>query len=135
MSKKASGGLITRVIVTVVAVVAVAVISYITLVPFMTHPPHAPALLDKTVMLTDDSYEQKYNLTLRKSEKLYIQVTGFGQPLDFKITGESPYETFMDRIDIAYFEGQWIAPEDGTYYFWVSASVGNVKARITVTKI
>lgn len=135
MPSKASGGLITRVIVAVVAVVAVAVISYIMLIPFMTHPPHAPTLLDKTVMLTDDSYEQEYNLTLRKGEKLYIEVSGFGQPLDFRITGESRYETFIDRIDISYFEGQWIAPKDGTYFFCVSASAGNVKVRITVSKI
>jgi len=135
MPSKLSRGLIARVIFTIVIVAVVGVISFVLLTPFLAHPPRAPILLDKTVMLTDDSYEQRYSLTFRKGEKLHIQVSGFGQPLDFKITDESFDESFVEETDISFFDGPWTVPKDGTYLFHVSAVIGDVKVRIIVSRI
>ena len=135
MSRKASRGLIARVVFTIVIIAVVGVISFIALSPLLSHPPRAPVLFDKTVMLTDDFYEQKYGLALRKGDKLRIQVSGFGQPLDFKITGESLDELFVQETDISFFDEPWTVPKDGTYLFHISAVIGDVKARIIVSRI
>jgi hypothetical protein len=135
MSTRVPKALVVRIIVTAVIIVAVAMISFTMLSPLLTNPPRKPVLLDKMTTLTDDSYEQNYNLTLKEGDEIYIQVSGFGQPLDFRITGENPVETYLDEADITFFNGPWTVPRDGTYFFYVGARAGDVKVHITVSKL
>ena len=134
MPRKASRGPIVMVIFTIVIVAVVGAISFVALSPLLSNPPRVPILLDKTVMLTGDSYEQEFGLTLRKGDKLHVQVSGFGQPLDFEITNENRDELFVREPDISSFNRSWTAPKDGTYLFRISAVADNVKVRLTITK-
>ena len=135
MATKMPKALVARIAITAVIIVAVSVVSYIMLSPLLTNPPQKPILLDEMTMLTDGNYERNYNLTLKKGDEIYIQVSGFGQPLDFRITAENRFETLLEETDITFFDGPWAVPRDGTYFFYVGAQVGDVKVRITVSKL
>ena len=135
MATKMPKALVARIVITAAIIVAVAVISYVMLSPLLTNPPRKPILLDEMTMLTEDNYERNYNLTLKKGDEIYIQVSGFGQPLDFRITAENRFETLFEETDITYFDGPWAVPRDATYFFYVGAQVGDVKVRITVSKL
>jgi hypothetical protein len=135
MATKMPKALVARIVITAAIIVAVAVISYVMLSPLLTNPPRKPILLDEMTMLTEDNYERNYNLTLKKGDEIYIQVSGFGQPLDFRITAENRFETLLEETDITSFGGPWAVPRDGTYFFYVGAQIGDVKVRITVSRL
>lgn len=135
MATKMPKALVARIVITAAIIVAVAVISYVMLSPLLTNPPRKPILLDEMTMLTEDNYERNYNLTLKKGDEIYIQVSGFGQPLDFRITAENRFEILLEETDITSFGGPWAVPRDGTYFFYVGAQVGDVKVRITVSRL
>ena len=114
--------------------VSIAIIAWLTvsmLVPYMTNSPPPPTLLNKTVVLTDENYEVGYPLTLRKGERLHVEVSGNGQPVDFRIT-DNQSSTLIEKREDTFYSLPWTVPADGTYTFYVSTPTGNVRAAVIV---
>ena len=119
-----------------IVVVSIAIIAGLTgtmLVPRITNPSTTWSLLDKTVILTDNNYEVGYPLNLTKNERVNVQISGEGQPVDFRIT-DNQTSTLLEKVGDTFYDFQWQAPADGPYTFYVSAYAGDVTATVIVTK-
>ena len=125
--------MIARFAVVLVSVAAVAFVTGIMLVPQIINPPHLLILLNKTVILTDQSYEVGYQLNLTRNERIDIRVSGDGQPIDFRIMDK--YSTIIEKTNDTFYEVTWNVPSDGTYTLYMSAYAGDVKASIIVNRI
>lgn len=116
--------------------VSIAIIAWLTvsmLVPHITNPPAPPTLLNKTVILTDENFVVGYPLTLAKGERIDVEVSGNGLPIDFRIT-DNRSSTLMEETGATFYDLPWEVPADGTYMFYVSAPTGDVKATLIVAK-
>jgi len=137
MMKNALGSLmeiIAKVVFPTVAVAIIMLVSMIVLIPQMTHPVPVPVLLDETVTLTDDFYEREFHLQFADGDKISVRLCSYGQPIDFKII--DPNETIIDEGEIIneIYERHFIVTMDGSYTFYVGASTGNPKVRISIVK-
>ena len=103
------------------------------LVPRITNPPPPSSLLSKTTILNDDNYEVGYPLNLTKDERIDVQISGDGQPVDFRIT-DNQSSTLIEEVGDTFYDIPWQAPADGTYTFYVSAYAGDVTATVIVIK-
>ena len=115
--------------------VSIAIIAWLTvsmLVPHMTNSPPPLTLLNKTVVFTEENYEVGYPLTLRKGERLQVEVSGNGQPVDFRIT-DNQSSTLLEKTEDTFYSLSWSVPADGRYTFYVSTPTGNVRAALIVT--
>ena len=116
--------------------VSIAIIAGVTatmLVPRITNPPSPPALLDKTIILTDQNYDVGYPLTLSKGESIDVKASGNDQPIDLTIT-DNQSSTLIEELGNTFYDVSWTVPVDGTYIFYMSAPVGEVTATLIVLK-
>lgn len=126
--------IIAKLIFSTILVVMVTIVSIIVFVPQITNPTPSPVLLDDTVVLSESLYEKEYYLQFTKGDKLLVKFYSYGQPVDYKII--DPNGTIIDEGEIVndIYERQLIVTMDGTYTFYVGASTGTPKVRITIVK-
>lgn len=125
--------MIAKIATIFIPIVIIAWITASMLVPQVTNPRLRPTLLAKTVTLTDENYEVGYPLTLRKSERIDVEASGDGQPIDFRIT-DNQSSTLIEERGKTFYDLPWTAPAEGNFTFYVSASVGDITATLIVTE-
>jgi len=125
--------LIAKIATIVVSIAIIAGVTVTMLVPRITNPPPPSSLLSKTTILNDDNYEVGYPLNLTKDERIDVQISGDGQPVDFRIT-DNQSSTLIEEVGDTFYDIPWQAPADGTYTFYVSAYAGDVTATVIVIK-
>ena len=125
--------MIAKIATIVISIAIIAGLTITMLVPRITNPPPPSSLLSKTTILNDDNYEVGYPLNLTKDERIDVQISGDGQPVDFRIT-DNQSSTLIEEVGDTFYDIPWQAPADGTYTFYVSAYAGDVTATVIVTK-
>jgi len=125
--------LIAKIATIVISIAIIAGLTITMLVPRITNPPPPSSLLSKTTILNDDNYEVGYPLNLTKDERIDVQISGDGQPVDFRIT-DNQSSTLIEEVGDTFYDIPWQAPADGTYTFYVSAYAGDVTATVIVIK-
>ena len=125
--------MIAKITTIVVSIAIIAGLTVTMLLPRLTNPPPPSSLLNKTTILNDDNYEVGYPLSLTKDERIEVQISGDGQPVDFRIT-DNQSSTLIEKVGDTFYDVPWQAPADGTYTFYVSAYAGDVTATVIVIK-
>jgi hypothetical protein len=116
--------------------VSIAIIAWVTasmLVPRIINPSPSSILLNKTVTLTYENYEVGYPVALRKGERIDVKASGNGRPIDFRIT-DNDSSTLAQKGGDTFYDLPLTIPADGIYTFYVSATAGDVRATVIVTK-
>jgi hypothetical protein len=116
-------------IVAVVVVVAVGIFLFTK--SFFT----SPVLLDETVTLTSYSYERWFYLSLKQGDRLSIQVSVTGEPIDFQVGREQPTEILIDKEDVLSVNEQLVIPSGGNYFFYVGTMGDHATVHLKVTRI
>jgi len=126
--------IISKIVFPTVVVAIITVASIILLVPQLMYPTSIPVLLDETVVLTESLYEKEYHLQFAKGDMVSVKLFSSGQPVDFRIT--DPNGTIIDEGEIIsdIYERQLIVTMDGSYAFYIGASTGTPRVRITITR-
>jgi hypothetical protein len=126
--------LIAKIAIIFFSIAIIAVVTATMLVPLMISPPPSPILMNKTVTLTDDSFDVGYPLTLARGERIEVKASGNGQPIDFRITDNQSSAPLVEEEGNTFYDLPWTVPAYDTYIFHVSARAGNVTATMIVVK-
>jgi hypothetical protein len=118
-----------------ILIIAVVVVVTVGLLLFTKSFFTSPVLLDQTVTLTSYSYEREFYLSLKQGDRLSIQVSVTGEPVDFQVAREQPFETLIDKTDVLSVNEQLVIPSDGNYIFYVGTMGDYAIVHLTVTKI
>lgn len=130
--------MISRKYLVVVAVVIVAVVG--TMAFFLVASPSSlfgkNALLDQTVTLTSTGYERWFYLNLTQGDRLYVQISVTGVPIDFIIYNQAA-QMCWNATGTLSVQQHWTVPSSGTYAFYVvlGGALGDyATVHLTVTK-
>jgi hypothetical protein len=118
-----------------ILIIAVVVVVTVGLLLFTKSFFTSPVLLDQTVTLTSYSYEREFYLSLKQGDRLSIQVSVTGEPVDFQVAREQPFETLIDKTDVLSVNEQLVIPSDCNYIFYVGTMGDYAIVHLTVTKI
>jgi hypothetical protein len=123
------------ILIPVIAIVAIVPIVFLLVSGSIFNQAQNNILLNQTVTLTSTSYEKKYYLSLKQGDKVQIQVSVTGEPIDFQVAKDEPFELLVDNTDILSFNQQLTIPSDGTYVFYVGTMGDHATVHLTVTKV
>jgi len=123
-----------RVLIPVIALAVIVPIIFLLLSGAIFNLAQNNILLKETVTLSSLSYEREYYLSLKQGDRISIQVSVTGEPIDFQVAREQPFELIVDETDILSFSQQLTIPSDGTYVFYVGTMGDHAVVHLTVTK-
>jgi hypothetical protein len=118
-----------------IPIIAVVVLVPVVLLLFTQSFFTSPVLLNQTVTLTSYSYEREFYLSLKQGDRLSIQVSVTGEPIDFQVARDQPFEMLIEKTDVLSVNEELVIPSDGNYIFYVGTMGDHATVHLTVTKV